>query len=82
VEALGRNYQPMGGGSPQQGEQMWAVGQHRKVDQILAGVGQPAPVALNDADRQAIATDVVAQLGGKLDQILARLTAAGQALDG
>lgn len=42
----------------------------------------PAPVALSDADRDAIAAAVAAQLGGKLDQLLTRLAAAAKALEG
>lgn len=52
----------------------------RKV--VNATVAKPAAVTLSDADRSAIAAEVTAALGARLDQVLARLAAAGQALDG
>jgi hypothetical protein len=50
---------------------------------LFGPVWSPAvAVAMSAADRQAIIDGVSAQVGGKLDQVLARLTAAGDALDG
>lgn len=64
-------------GGPQAGESMWLV---QAVKALSKGV--PVSVALTDADRAAIVAGVVAELGGKLDQLTERLKAAGQALDG
>jgi hypothetical protein len=47
-----------------------------------AAAQKTAPVALTDGDLQAIIAGIAANVNNKLDQVLARLTAAGQALDG
>lgn len=53
------------------------------VRQLVTGGQRPAQtVVLTDADRTAIAAEVTAALGAKLDEVLTRLSAAGQALDG
>jgi hypothetical protein len=43
--------------------------------------GTPAPVAMSQADRDAIVAGVAQLLGGKLDQVLDRLGRAGHALE-
>jgi hypothetical protein len=47
----------------------------------MANLAGPATLALTEADRQAIVDGVAAQIGGKLDQVLTRLDAAGHALE-
>jgi hypothetical protein len=64
---------------PGKGEPMWLV---QTVRDIQTKVSTPAPVALTDADRAAIIAGVAAEIGGKLDELLARLAAAGDALNG
>lgn len=70
VEALGRNYEPMQGVKPQQGEQVWAVSQLRKLDDIAAKVSSVAAATggLSDADRALIKglTDAVNALNARL----------------
>jgi hypothetical protein len=81
IEALARLAPPLGG--PEQGvelEILKAIAEIRTNAAAAATV--PAPVAMSAADRQAIIDGVAGQVGGKLDQVLARLTAAGDALDG
>ena len=57
---------------------------HHKLDAILdaahAAATAPAAVALTDADRAAIAEQVVSLVGARLDAIAAKLDRAGQAL--
>jgi hypothetical protein len=48
------------------------------VKQIASDVSTPPPVNLTDADRQAIIDGIVSQLGGKIDEIIAKLNAAGK----
>lgn len=50
--------------------------------EILDAVKTSAPVTMTEQDRAAIVAGVTAEIGGKLDQLLARLAAAGQALNG
>jgi hypothetical protein len=58
---------------------MWLV---KAVKDLQAKVAAPVPVALSNADRDAIIAALTVELGPKLDQLLARLAAAGDALDG
>lgn len=85
VDALHQGTDTVQGG-PTAGEPMWLVAE---VKRIAAKLDQPTAVTLTDADRLAIAAQVTADLaaelvtvGAKLDQLLARLAAAGSALNG
>ena len=58
------------------------ISMYAHFDQLIAAANTPTPVALTDADRAAIAEQVVTLIGAKLDLVLARLEAAGVALAG
>lgn len=72
--------------NPMPGEDVWIV---QAVKDLQAKVGATPAVDLTEAQLAAIADQVAAKLGAqladtatKVDQLLARLTAAGDALDG
>lgn len=78
-------YLDKGKDGPENGTTFPVVDLLKRVDANAAKAAALAPVTLTDADRQAIADLVGAKVdavGVKLDQVLARLTAAGDALDG
>jgi len=68
--------------SPEAGQPVPFVTALREIRANAAKAAAGVPVALSAADRQAIVDAVAAQVGAKLDEVLARLAAAGQALDG
>jgi hypothetical protein len=56
--------------------------QLNRIEAAIAALSVPAPVALTDAQLSAFAADVAAQLGAKLDLLIAAVKAAGQAVTG